>query len=58
MQLVNDEIDVVEGEVEMMAGNRPRAMEVANGLEAHSRELGLSRHAEALRHTVVSASGD
>jgi hypothetical protein len=58
MQLVNDEINVVEGELEMMAGNRTRAMEIADRLEAHSRELGLPRYAEALRRTVVSASGD
>jgi hypothetical protein len=42
----------------MMAGNRTRAMEIADRLEAHSRELGLPRYAEALRRTVVSASGD
>jgi hypothetical protein len=50
-----DEIDVVEGEVEMMAGNRARAMELANRLEAQSRGLGLPRYAEALRRTAVSA---
>jgi hypothetical protein len=44
--------------VEMMAGNRNRAMEVADRLEAQSRELGFPRYAEALRRTVVSASGD
>ena len=58
MTFLNDEIDVVEGEMEMMAGNRARAMEFADRLEAQSRELGLTRYAEALRRTVVSASGD
>ena len=58
MKLDDDEIDVVEGEVEMMAGNRARAMELADRLEAQARELGLPRYAEALRRTVVSASGD
>ena len=58
MTFLNDEIDVVEGEMEMMAGNRARAMELADRLEAQSRELGLTRYAEALRRTVVSASGD
>ena len=58
MTFLSDEIDVVEGEVEMMAGNRARAMEFADRLEAHSRELGLTRYAEALRRTVVSASGE
>jgi hypothetical protein len=56
--LMNDEIDVVEGEVEMIAGNRARAMELAERLEAQARELGLPRYAEALRRTVVSAGGD
>ena len=42
MTLVNDKIDLVEGEVEMMAGNRARAMELADRLEAHSRGLGLT----------------
>lgn len=41
-----------------MAGNRAQAMELADGLEAQSSELGLPRYAEALRRTVVSASGD
>ena len=58
MTFHDDEIDLVEGEVEMMAGNRARAMELADRLEAQSRELGLPRYAEALRRTVVSASGD
>jgi class 3 adenylate cyclase len=58
MQLINDEIDLVEGELEMMAGNRARAMKIADRLEAQTRELGLPRYAEALRRTVVSASGD
>jgi hypothetical protein len=56
MMFLNDEINVVEGEVEMMAGNRARAMELAERLEAQSRELGLPRYAKALRRTVVSAS--
>jgi hypothetical protein len=55
MKIDDDQIDVVEAEVEMMAGNRARAMELANRLEAQSRELGLPRYAEALRRTVVSA---
>jgi class 3 adenylate cyclase len=58
MKILNDDIDVVEGEIEMMAGNRARAMEIADRLETQSRELGLPRYAEALRRTVVSASGD
>ncbi len=58
MTFLNDEIDVVEGEMEMMAGNRARGMELADRLEAQSRELGLTRYAEALRRTVVSASVD
>jgi hypothetical protein len=49
---------VVEGEVEMMAGNRARAMELADRLEAQARELGLQRYANALRRTVVSTSAD
>jgi hypothetical protein len=57
MTLMNDENDVVEGEMEMMAENRAQAMEIADRLEAKSHELGL-RYAEALRRTVVSASGD
>jgi hypothetical protein len=55
---MNNEIDMVEGEVEMMVGNRARAMELADRLEAQSRELGLPRYAAALRRTVISASGD
>ena len=58
MTFLNDEIDVVDGELEMMAGNRARAMELADRLDAQYRELGLPRYAEALRRTVVSASGD
>jgi hypothetical protein len=58
MTLVNDKIDLVEGEVEMMAGNRARAMELADRHEAQSRGLSLPRYADALRRTVVSASGD
>jgi hypothetical protein len=57
MTFLNDEIDVVEGEMEMMAGNRARAMALADRLEAQARELGLPRYAEALRRTVGSASG-
>jgi hypothetical protein len=56
--LTNDEIDVVESELEMMAGSRARAIELADRLEAQSRELGLPRYAEALRRTVVSASAE
>jgi hypothetical protein len=56
MMFLNDEINVVEGEVEMMAGNRARAMDLADRLEAQSRELGLPRYAKALRRTVASAS--
>jgi class 3 adenylate cyclase len=58
MMFLNDVIDVVEGEVEMMAGNRARAMELADRLEAQARELGLPRYANALRRTVVSTSDD
>ena len=58
MTLMNNDIDVAEGEVEMMAGNRARAMALADRLEAQARELGLPRYAEALRRTVVSARGD
>jgi hypothetical protein len=58
MTFLNDEIDVVDGELEMMAGNRARAMELADRLDAQYRELGLPRYAEALRRTVVSASGE
>ena len=58
MTLMNNDIDVAEGEVEMMAGNRARAMALAERLEAQARELGLPRYAEALRRTVVSARGD
>jgi hypothetical protein len=58
MMFLNDVIDVVEGEVEMMAGNHARAMEIADRLEAQARQLGLPRYADALRRTVVSTSGD
>jgi hypothetical protein len=58
MTLMNNDIDVAEGEVETMAGNRARAMALADRLEAQARELGLPRYAEALRRTVVSARGD
>jgi class 3 adenylate cyclase len=58
MTLMNNENDVVEGEMEMMAGNRARATEIADRLEAKSLEIGLPRYAEALRRTVVSARGD
>ena len=58
MMFLNDVIDVVEGEVEMMAGNRARAMELADRLEPQARELGLPRYANALRRTVVSTSAD
>jgi hypothetical protein len=58
MMFLSDVLDVVEGEVEMMAGNRARAMELADRLEAQARELGLQRYANALRRTVVSTSAD
>jgi hypothetical protein len=58
MKIDNDKIDLVEGEMEMMAGNRARAMELADRLEAQARELSLPRYAKALRRTVVSTSGD
>jgi hypothetical protein len=45
---MNDEIDLVEGEEEMMAGSRARAMKIADRLDAKTPELGLPRYAEAL----------
>jgi hypothetical protein len=56
MTPLDDQIAMVEGELEVMAGNLERAAEIADRIASDAHDRGFHRYAEALRRTILDAA--